>query len=291
MDLKYLLTLKTILETGNFQKAAKKLNYTQSTVTFQIHQLENELSVKLFERIGRKMIMTQAGKDILPQIDDIIQAWEKMSNYGKSGMELNGSLKIAMPETLLNYKMQPVLKSFKERAPGVKLSLQALNCDVILEQINNGALDMGVHYDLGRNNPKLKTRRLSAYNLVLIAAPDFPWQDEDFITENQKKPVNIIGNEIFKQIFSKYLKNKQITLENTIELWSIEAIKKSVASNLGVALVPGFSVEEDIRRGSLKEIKTGLGEATVTVLCTYHKNKWLNPAMKLFMQLLESEMK
>ncbi|MDR1159260.1 MAG: LysR family transcriptional regulator [Syntrophomonadaceae bacterium] len=291
MDLKYLVTLKTILETGNFQKAAKRLNYTQSTITFQIHQLERELSVKLFERIGRKMVMTQAGKDILPQIDDIIQAWEKISNYGKSGVELSGSLKIAMPETLLNYKMQPVLKSFKEQAPGLKLSLQALNCDVILEQINNGALDIGVHYDLGRNNYKLEMRKLSAYNLALVASPDFPEQYEDFITENQRKPVNIIGNEIFRHILAKYLKNKNIVLDSTIELWSIEAIKKSVASNLGVALVPCFSVEEDIRRGLLKEIKTELGKTTVTALCTYHKNKWINPAMNLFMQLLKSEMK
>ncbi|MFY4776502.1 LysR family transcriptional regulator [Metabacillus sp. RGM 3146] len=66
MELKYLQTLKTILETGSFLGAARKLNYTQSTVTFQIQQLEQELSVKLFEKIGREMVLTQAGEDILP---------------------------------------------------------------------------------------------------------------------------------------------------------------------------------------------------------------------------------
>ena len=63
MELKYLNTFKTILETGSFLNAARKLNYTQSTITFQIQQLEEELSVKLFEKIGRKMIITQAGKE------------------------------------------------------------------------------------------------------------------------------------------------------------------------------------------------------------------------------------
>lgn len=65
MNTKYLYTIKTVLETGSFQKAASKLNYTQSTVTFHIQQIEQELDIKLFDRIGRKMVLTQAGREIL----------------------------------------------------------------------------------------------------------------------------------------------------------------------------------------------------------------------------------
>ena len=60
MNTKNLITFKTILEAGSFQKAADRLNYTQSTVTFQVKQLEEELSLKLFEKIGRRMELTQA---------------------------------------------------------------------------------------------------------------------------------------------------------------------------------------------------------------------------------------
>ena len=70
MDLKYLATIKAILETGSFQKAATRLNYTQSTVTFQVRQLEAELRVQLFERVGRRMVLTQAGQEILPYIEN-----------------------------------------------------------------------------------------------------------------------------------------------------------------------------------------------------------------------------
>ena len=72
MELKYLRTFKTIIDEGSFQNAAERLNFSQSTVTFQIQQLEQSLSVKLFERIGRKMAVTQAGKEILPHIDAIL---------------------------------------------------------------------------------------------------------------------------------------------------------------------------------------------------------------------------
>lgn len=83
MNTKSLVTFKTILEMGSFQKAADKLGYTQSTVTFQIKQLEDELALKLFEKIGRRMELTQAGKDILPYVDMILQGMEQIGNYGK----------------------------------------------------------------------------------------------------------------------------------------------------------------------------------------------------------------
>ena len=100
MKTQYLVTFKTILETGSFQKAADKLGYTQSTITFQIKQLEEELSLKLFEKIGRRMELTQAGKDIMPYVDMILQGTEQIRNYGKKLSEISGSLKLAIQDML-----------------------------------------------------------------------------------------------------------------------------------------------------------------------------------------------
>lgn len=148
MDIKYLQTLKTILETGSFQKAAFKLNYTQSTVTFHIQQLEQELSLKLFEKIGRKMILTQAGQDLLPHIEIILQETEQIQNYGKNLSEINGTLRIGMPDSLLCYKMQPLLNTFKKEAPNVQLIIQSLHCYEIREKVINGGIDMGIHCNI-----------------------------------------------------------------------------------------------------------------------------------------------
>lgn len=95
MEIKYLNTFKAILETGSFQKAAERLNYAQSTITLQMQLLEQELSVKLFEKIGRKMKLTQAGKELIPYVDNVIEAVQQMENYGKDSQELTGSLRIA----------------------------------------------------------------------------------------------------------------------------------------------------------------------------------------------------
>ena len=83
MELKCLRTFRTIIDEGGFSKAAKKLNYTQSTITFQMNQLERDLSTTLFEKIGRKMVLTKAGEHLIPYVDDILQSVYKLSFLGE----------------------------------------------------------------------------------------------------------------------------------------------------------------------------------------------------------------
>lgn len=293
MELKYLYTVKTILETGSFQNAARQLNYTQSTITFQMQQLEQELNVKIFEKIGRKMVLTQAGKEILPMIDTIIKSAEQISNYGKSTLELSGDLNVAIPESLLIYKLQPLLKAFKEQAPRVKLSLQALNCYVIRDKIVSGGADLGIHYDVGGSSASVMNKPLSVHDLVLIASPLLAEDQHNFVEQNQNKDVGMIINDpgsIFQQKFDQYLKDKNIRLDSMIEVGSIEATKRCVSSNLGVAYLPRFTVEEELRNQSLIELATELESDHITAVCSHHKNKWLSPSMALFISLLEEHL-
>lgn len=288
MELKYLNTLRTILETGSFQNAAQKLCYTQSTVTFQVQQLEQELSVKLFEKIGRKMVLTQAGKDVLPYIDSILESVQQLINHGKKTHELTGTLRVAMPETLLAYKMQPLLKAFREQAPNVRLILQSHNCYMIRDQITNGGADIAIHYDVGGYGSTITTEPLAKFPLTLISSHVLDDTQCDFITEHQRKSLCLISCEkesISQIIFNQYLKERDIVFENIIELGSVESIKRSVISNLGVAILPRFTVEEELKNGMLKEQKTNIGDEYISAICAYHKNKWISPAMELFIRL------
>jgi len=292
MELKYLNTFKTILETGSFLNAARKLNYTQSTVTFQIQQLEQELSVKLFEKIGRKMIITQAGKDVLPYVDTILQSAEQLKNYGKDILQITGTLKISMPETLLTYRMQPILKAFRQQAPGVKLSVQALNCYTIRDRIVNGGADVGIHYDVGGYGSTTVIEKLAVFPLALVACPSLKDQHCDFVSPNQRKPVCLITNDresIFQKMFDNYLEEKGIVLDGIMELGSIEAIKRSVVSDLGIAYLPRYVVEDELANSTLKELETGITDE-ITTICSYHKNKWITPAMELFIRLLKENL-
>lgn len=289
MELKYLNTFKTILETGSFQKAAKRLNYAQSTITLQIQQLEQDLSVKLFDKIGRKMELSQAGKDLLPYIDAVLTAVEQMENYGKSKQMLTGTLSVAIPETLLSYQMPPVLKAFRKLAPSIKLTLQTPNCYEIQEKIINGVVDLGVHYDIGGYGPSLVVKRLGEYDMVLVGSPELDMKEQDFITKGQEKGSCLLTmdrNSLYHKLFYDYLRLSDISLNGEMELGSTEAVKRSVMGNIGVSYLPRFTVAKELEQGILKELSTSIVNGQIGVVCSYHKNKWVTPAMDLFVRLL-----
>lgn len=290
MELKYLQTLKVILEAGSFMGAARQLNYTQSTITFQIQQLEQELAVRLFEKIGRKMVLTQAGHDLLPYIDTILQNVRQLQNYGKDKQALCGELKIAIPESLLTYRIQPVLQAFRQQAPEVRLSLQALNCYEIRDRVAGGSVDLGIHYNVGGYGTALLIKKLLAFPLVLVGSTSLCGADCDFITSEQQKELCLLTSDrasIYHKLFDGYLRGKGIVLTGTMEVGSTEAIKRSVISNVGVAFLPRFTVGDELARGLLQELKTELAGEQITAVCVYHKNKWQSPAMQLFIELAQ----
>jgi DNA-binding transcriptional LysR family regulator len=291
MELKYLNTVKTILETDSYQNAARKLNYTQSTVTFQIQQLEQELNVKLFEKIGRKMVLTQAGKDIMPYVNSVLETIEQISNYGKKYNELSGSLKIAFPESLLIYKIQGALMAFRKAAPNVEIAIQVLNCYEINDFIAKGIVDIGVHYNI-EPNPSITTETLNSFAFVLVGAPELAKDERDFIQPNQRKNIADIhadSDSVYSDIFNKYLKEKNIQLSGNIAIQSLEAIKLSVASNLGVAYLPLFTVEKELKERTLIEIETSISNPQIFSMVSYHKNKWISPAMELFIRQIKEQ--
>ena len=290
MNTKSLLTFKTILETGSFQKAADKLSYTQSTVTFQMKQLEEELAIKLFEKIGRKMELTQVGKDILPYIDTILQGVEQINNYGKSLSEITGSLKLAIPDSILIYTMQPFIQAFLHEAPNIQLVINSLQSGEVNQSVMDGTSDIGINCEKEYYPDTIIHKKAGTYKILLVASPFVNNNLLDFITPHQRKPFSLICNEpdgYYQLEMNKYLAGKDIVLNPPMKVQSIEAVKRCVMNNLGIAVVPSYSVTEELKNGSLKLVKTELDEKIFNSIYLYHKNKWISPQMKLALNLLE----
>lgn len=295
MDLKYLHTFRTIVEEGGFSKAAEKLNYTQSTITFQIGQLEQELSTRLFEKIGRKMALTKAGERLLPYVDEVLQSVDKLRCFEDDLAQCQGDLHIGIGETLLCYRMPAVLKEFHRLAPNARLFLRSMNCYAIRDELLGGTLDLGVFYeDVGGFGSSLTAYPAGTYETVLIASPAIKGRFPDFITADQAVPIPFIINEpncIFRQIFEQYLRERSIILDHTIELWSIPTIKNLVKNDVGLSFLPRFAVQEELERGELAEIPTEITHSSISAVCAHHKNKWISPLMRLFIDLTASMMK
>ncbi|EIH4387144.1 TPA: LysR family transcriptional regulator [Escherichia coli] len=273
MDLRRFITLKTVVEEGSFLRASQKLCCTQSTVTFHIQQLEQEFSVQLFEKIGRRMCLTRV-------MDTLREAAKKESDP-------DGELRVVSGETLLSYRMPQVLQRFRQRAPKVRLSLQSLNCYVIRDALLNDEADVGVFYRVG-NDDALNRRELGEQSLVLVASPQIA--DVDFTEPGRHNACSFIINEpqcVFRQIFESTLRQRRITVENTIELISIESIKRCVAANIGVSYLPRFAVAKELECGELIELPFGEQSQTITAMCAHHAGKAVSPAMHTFIQCVE----
>ena len=176
MDTKNLITFMTILESGSFQKAATQLNFAPSTVTAQIRQLENEFSLQLFEKVGRKMELTQAGKDILPYVEQIIRNTEQIMNYNKDASELTGTLRLIAPDSIFIYIMQPVIKAIFHDAPHIQLIVNSCPSDDINEAIINGSADIGIDCDKGSFPDSILHPASGPFQACLIGSPFFKSQ-------------------------------------------------------------------------------------------------------------------
>lgn len=293
MELKYLNTFRTIVETGSFTNAAERLNYTQSAITFQIGQLEQELSVKLFEKIGRKMELTHAGQLLIPYVNDVFQSIDKLRYFENDLSLCQGSIQVGVGETLLCYKLPAVVKEFHKKAPKARLHLRSMNCYDIRNELMKGTLDLGVFYeDIGGFGSNLTTCPMGDYPLVLVASPRTRDQYSDFITPDRRIPVPFIINEpncIFRQIFEQYLCEMSMIMDDTIELWSIPTIKNLVKNDMGVSYLPRFTLGKELDSGELVEIPTSIRHKTISAVCAHHRNRWISPLMQLFIDLCQSK--
>ena len=291
MELKNLRTFQTVVDQGSYQRAAERLGYTQSTITVQIQQLEEELGVPLFERMGRRMVLTEAGEQALCQARDLLLAADRLLELGREDREPSGTLRVDMAETLLCYQMQPVIRAFRERAPQVRLVIRSRNCVRIAENVRTGNCDLGVGYDMDWNREAMEVESVGAYDIVLLASPDF--SSPDFVTPGQKKAVSLVTDEpdsIFRRRLEAYLRDREIELDVTLELWSIETIKRCVMSNLGFTYLPRFVAEEELADGRLVELKAPISGVPAPALCAWRRGRWVTPAMELFLKLLREHL-
>ncbi len=214
---------------------------------------------------------------------------ERIGNYGKSLSEISGTLKLAIPDSILIYTMQPFLQAFRREAPNVQLAIQSLQAGGIVSAIVDGSADIGINCEKDSYPDTVIHKKLGQYKAVLVASPLADKSLLDFITPHQRKPLSLICNEpdgYYQLDLEKYLAEKDIVLNPHMKVQSIEAVKRCVANQLGIAVVPTYSIGEELKNGSLIPIKTGLDEKSYDSVYLYHKNKWISPQMELALRLL-----
>jgi DNA-binding transcriptional LysR family regulator len=289
LELQQLKTFMAVAEVGSFTKAAQLLDYAQSSISAQVRSLEDELGIKLFERIGRGICPTQEGKRLLIYAKQLIDlaAEAKESLMGNNLPQ--GTLTIGAPESLSIFKLPALLQAYKESYPKVKLILKLGKCSDIYGWIRDNTVDIGFMLSPPISSPDINTEKLSHEAMTLIASKSHP-----LASKGNCVPKNLIGEDLiqieepdccYRLIFEAQLSEAGIQPGSVFEFGSVETTKKCVMSGLGISMLPQMTVEQEIAAGQLKDLGWTGSDFNIYTQMIYHKGKWLSPALTALIQL------
>lgn len=283
MELQQLKTFATIAKVASFTKAAELLDYAQSSISAQIRSLEDELEIKLFERYGRTVCLTQEGKRLLVYAEQLLKlaAEAKESLMGTTFPQ--GTLTIGAPESLSVFKLPVLLQTYKERFPKVKLILKMGICNDIYGWVRKNLVDIGFLLSTPITSSNLIVENLAHEPMTLISCKDHPLADKDCCEPKDLEGEDLIQIEepdcYYRIIFDAQLAEAGIQPGSVFEFGSVEATKKCVISGLGISILPRIAVEQEILAGQLKDLRWTGPDFNIHTQMIYHKDKWLSPAL------------
>ncbi|MED1122764.1 LysR family transcriptional regulator [Bacillus atrophaeus] len=272
MELRHLITFKTIVDRGGFKKAAEHLGYAQSSVTIHMKELEKEVGKPLFDRLGKKVVLNYYGKQLLPYAIKIIELYAQAKDVLNTDDEPAGDLVIGASESLTLCRLPSILFEYRKKYPKVNLSLKSLDHNDITKSLQNGDIDL--IFILERDNwssAELYSEKIKTETMVLISPLEYE--------ENNDTVLYTEGKCSYKSVFDDYLDHHDIEVKESLDFSSIETIKQCVISGLGISMLPYFSVKNELDEKKIEGEIIGTNQSTVATFLTYHKDKWVSPAM------------
>ncbi|MFS0785274.1 LysR family transcriptional regulator [Shouchella sp. 1P09AA] len=287
MDRKHLKTFLDVCETLNFTKTAERLQYAQSSITAQMKSLEHELQCSLFQRLGKKITLTKAGEQLRPYAHQLIQLEE---NARLSLLSQKETIVIGAQESQCTYRLPTLLHTFTQQNPTSKLVFKPAHSDKLAtESLLNGEIDLAFIMDVTtKERPLLHTEALIEERLLMVVAPDHPFAIQRNISPEELESEAILFTEkgcSYRVLLENLLHKAHVTPKSSLEFTSLEAIKKCVVANIGIAFLPELVVKAEVREGLLCAVSLDATFSTLKTHLAYHKDKQMSAGVQQFLQL------
>ena len=282
VEIRNLKTFSKIAELGSFTKAAQELGYAQSTLTFQIQAIESFYNRPLFEKTGRTIQLTAFGRQLLDQVNSILSEYDSLEQLAELGTAPQGNLHIGAPDSLMMYRLYPIIKAYKATYPQVEISVINSSCELLRKDLFSGKLDLSFLIQPDYSYQNLNIHLLHEEPMCLVAPADH--KREDFLPEPTQMVLFTEKECTYRQEFDRYLQENKYFPNNVLETDNVEAIKRYVINGLGVSYLPYYAVHEEVSAGLLRA-KISRNDVRFFTQLAYHKKKWLSPAIQSFIEL------
>lgn len=293
MELRQLETFRTAAKTLSFTRTAAQLNYAQSSVSAQMQALEEELGVTLFDRLGRRIHLTDKGQELLAYAERILDLADEARSMVASKDEPSGSVVISAPETLCVYRLPAVLQALRERYPQVRLTLQPSLAQAWRAHLNSGEADAAITLNAPLQLSGYRVEVLRAEPIVIIAPPTHPLVGKSPITSADLEPELLMLTEqncSYRNELERTLRADGVRPTAVLDFTSVEAIKQLVMGGMGVAQLPLVAVATEVEQGRLALLDWQADEAEMFVQLVVHRDKWLSPALRAFVEVVKEIM-
>lgn len=239
---------------GNFTQGAKDVFLTQSAVSHAIKSLESDLGCALFQRVGRRAVLTHAGERLLQHCEEILH---KMQDARLDLSQLPDlaapGLRIGAPMTVCQHILPGALRRVQAEYPQCGLRVETGDNPQLLAHLLSGKIDLAVMVE-PEKRPDLVFEPLFEDELRFVMLPSHAWAAAEQISEAEiRKATLILANKATRtyQLVMAYFRSARVAVERCIELGSIESIKELVKNGLGVGIVAEWPIREELTRGEL----------------------------------------
>ena len=291
MEFRELSTFLQVAKLQSFSKAAKVLGYSQAAVTIQIKQLEQELGVHLFDRIGKQTLLTHQGSVFYDHaasiMRDIAQAKDAVSHPQK----LNGHLCIGTIESICASLFHSLLTEYHKLHPEVNISIRTDSPDQLLEQINGNQLDLVYFMDKRVYDVKWEKVLEEPEEIVFAATADHPLAQRSeplSLDDVLSYPMVVTEkNASYRLILEQYLAAMGKSLQPYLEIGNTDFILQFLKQNTGITFLPRFTVEKAVSEGYLRILSVKKFSIRTWRQILYHKDKWVTREMAEFIRLAQ----
>jgi DNA-binding transcriptional LysR family regulator len=288
MDVRDLQVFLSVSKHLNYTRAGEEINLSQPSVSVRIHQLESELRAKLFEQLGKKVVLTDAGQLLVPYANRVIAAVDDAHHAidELQGLE-RGSLRIGASTTPGMYLVPQVVARFKRSHPKIDIHLRIKDT----REVEDGVLNN--EFDFGFVGGHLIATEVSAHawltdELLLVVSPDHRLRNKKTVRKQDLEGESFIVREsgsATRATIVTQLQQANFELETVIEMENPESIKKAVQSGLGIAFISKFAIATELKAKTLTAIRVRDLTINRELKIVHRKDKHLSRAAVAFIEM------
>ncbi len=260
LDSRQLRAFVTLADTASFTRCAQQLHRTQSAVSHAIRALEQDVGCRLFDRVGRKILLNQAGELLLTHAQRILSEMagaraglQQLRQWGQ------GRLRLSASATACEYILPTVLRRFQEQFPRCAIAVEPGDTPEALEQLRQHRVNLALTLEPTRE-PRLAFHRLFTDELMFVVSPSHPWARSGRVPREDISRQHFIlyhKRSYTFRLVEQFLAEEGIELRSYIEFGSMEAIKQLVKLGLGVSILAPWIAPAELAEGSLVALPLG----------------------------------